>query len=158
MSRFDLHRADNLVIYTTPASPADLRVVLEHVKPKKVFVVSISPSPEKADEFLSRLAGMTKYVINNKEGKVSIKELAWATAQRVSVVRIGLEWLAAGGHVSISVEGDAVLLSAGTGESNLYLQKELFIAVKGILEETASYRAYFARADAAALLELTALE
>jgi hypothetical protein len=76
-----------------------------------------------------------------------VNELAAATAQRESAVRIGLEWLAAGGHVSVSGERDAVILSAGKGEVNQYLQKELYIAVRGILAETDAYRAYFAGAD-----------
>ncbi len=90
---------------------------------------------------------MTKYAINNKGGKVSVRELAVASAQRESVIRIGLEWLAAGGHVSIVGEEDAVLLSTGNGLANQYVKKELYVAVKGILEETAAYREYFARAN-----------
>jgi len=145
-NRFELQRADELAIYTAPPSPAELRSALEIVKPKKVHVLGIAPRPEKPDEFLARLAGMTKYAINNKDGKVSIKELAAATAQRESVIRIGLEWLAAGGHVTVSGEADAVLLSIGNGEADQYIQKELYTAVKGILEETAAYREYFSRA------------
>lgn len=146
-SRFELHPADELVIYTTPPSLAELRAVLEIVKPKIVHVIGISPTKEKTDEFLARLAGMAKFTINNKGGKVSLNELAIATAQRVNAVRIGLEWLAAGGHVTAVPEGEAVLLSAGNGEANQYLQKELFVAVKGILEETTAFRDYFSRAD-----------
>ena len=146
-SRYELQKADEFAIFTTPPSPADLRAALEIVKPKIVYVFGNSPQPEKTDEFLSRLAGMTKYAINNKEGKASIMELVSATAQRESAVRIGLEWLAAGGHVSIVRQEEALILSAGNGEVNQYLQKELYVAVKGILEETAAYRAHFARAD-----------
>jgi single-stranded-DNA-specific exonuclease len=146
-SRFELTRSDELVIYTTPPSVADLHAALEIVKPKKIYVLGIAPVAEKTDAFLARLAGMTKYAINNKGGNGSIKELAVATAQRASVIRIGLEWLAAGGHVSVSGDAEAVLLSTGNGEANQYLQKELYIAVKGILEETAAYREYFAHAN-----------
>lgn len=155
-SRYDLQQADELAIFTTPPSPADLRAALKTVKPKTVYVFGNSPEPEKADTFLSRLAGMTKYAINNKEGKTSIKELTSATAQRESAVRIGLEWLAAGGHVSIVGDAlaDALALSTGNGESNQYLQKELYVAVKGILEETAAYRAHFAKADINKLMGL----
>jgi single-stranded-DNA-specific exonuclease len=151
-SRYDLMQADELVIYTTPPSPVDLRAALDLVKPVKVIVAGISPASPRTDEFLSQLAGMTKYAINNKGGKASIKELAVAAAQRESAVRIGLEWLAAGGHVSISGEDDAVFLSAGNGEGNQYLHKELFTAVRGILEETAAYRAYFSTAAVESLL------
>jgi len=146
-SRFDLHQADEFAIYTTPPSPSDLRTALETVKPKKVYVLGVSPNLQKTDEFLSQLAGMVKYVINNKGGKISVNELAVATAQRLSAVRIGLEWLAAGGHVAVTGENDALSLSRGSGETNQYLQKELYIAVKGILEETAAYRAHFVKAD-----------
>ncbi len=147
MSRFELHQADEFAIWTTPPSPADLRAALEVVSPKRVYVFGVSPTPERTDEFLARLAGMAKYAINNREGKVSVKELASALAQRESAVRIGLEWLAAGGHAAVSGEDDALFLSRGNGEGNQYLQKELYVALKGILEETAAYRAYFARAD-----------
>jgi hypothetical protein len=148
-SRFDLYPADAFAIYTTPPSPADLKSALEIVKPKKVYVLGVSPKPETTDEFLTRLAGMAKYVINNRSGRTSIKELAAAAAQRQSAVRIGLEWLAAGGHVTVIGEedADAVVLSAGRGEANQYLQKELYVAVRGILQETAAYREYFGRAD-----------
>jgi hypothetical protein len=54
--------------------------------------------------------------------------------------------------VSVQSEEEAVLLSAGNGEPNQYLQKELYIAVKGILEETAAYRAHFTRASVETLL------
>jgi len=152
-SRFELHPADELVIYTTPSSPAELRAVLEVVKPKIVHVFGISPAKEKTDEFLARLAGMAKFAINNKGGKVSVNELAVATAQRVNAVRIGLEWLSAGGHVTAVPEEEALILSAGNGEANQYIQKELFVAVRGILEETVAYRAHFATAKVENLFE-----
>jgi single-stranded-DNA-specific exonuclease len=153
-SRFELHAADEFAIYTTPPSPADLRAALDRVKPRKIYVFAVSPIPQApvstlklTDEFLTRLAGLVKYAINNRGGKVLIQELASATAQREGAIRIGLEWLAAGGHVAIGREEDAVLLSTGNAETNQYLQKEIYVAVKGILEETTAYRDYFSRAN-----------
>lgn len=150
--RFELRPAEEFSIYTTPPSPAELRKALEIVQPKIVYVFGIPPAEEKPDEFLSHLAGLCKYVLNQRRGKVTLQELASAMAARESAVRIGLEWLAAGGHVTVTGEGDALLLSRGNGEANPYLQKELYLAVKGVLEETAAYRAYFMRADAVNLL------
>ncbi len=152
-SRFELYPADEFVIYTTPPSPSELRAALDIVKPKIVHVFAVSPAKEKTDEFLARLAGMAKFAINNKGGKVSVNELAVATAQRVNAVRIGLEWLSAGGHVTALPEDEAVLLSAGNGEANQYLQKELYLAVRGILDETAAYREYVSRAKIESLFE-----
>ncbi len=110
------------------------------------------PAAEKPDEFLSHLAGLCKFVLNQRGGKVALQELAAAMATRESAVRMGVEWLAAGGHIAVTGEDDALILSRGNGETNQYLQKELFIAVKGILDETAAYRDYFSRANLEALM------
>ena len=153
-SRFELQPADEFAIYTTPPSPTELRLALEIVKPKKVYLFGASPAAEKPDAFLTRLAGFAKYAINQKAGKVTVGELAVATGQRAGAIRLGLEWLAAGGHVSIQREEETVLLSTGNGESNQYLQRELYLAVKGILEETAAYRLHFQRAEPESLMGL----
>ena len=152
-NRFELQPADELAIYTAPPSSADLRAALETVKPKKVYLIGVSPEPEKADAFLARMAGFAKYVINQKGGSVTVAELAAATGQREGAIRLGLEWLAAGGHISIQREDSAVRLSPGNQETNQYLQRELYTAVKGILGETAAYRAHFQRADAKSLMD-----
>jgi len=146
-SRYELHPAEEFAIYTTPPSTQELRLALEIVKPKKILLLAVSPSEERTDDFLARLAGLTKFAINQRGGKVTAQELAGVTGQRVGAVQIGLEWLAAGGHISIERNDEAYLLSKGNGAMNQYLQKELYVAVKGILEETAAYRAHFARAS-----------
>lgn len=153
-NRFELHPADEFVIYTAPAASAELHAALETVRPKKVYLFGIAPEPEKPDAFLARMAGFAKYVINQKGGKVTVAELAVAAGQREGAIRLGLEWLVAGGHVSIQREDGTVHLWAGSGEANQYLQRELYVAVKGILEETAAYRAHFQRAEAERLIEL----
>ena len=154
LPRHELHQADEFSIYTTPPSSAELHKVLEIVKPKTIYVFGITPPEEKTDDFLAHLAGLCKYVLNQRRGKIALPELASAMAARESAVRIGLEWLAAGGHISIVSEKDALILSRENNEANQYLQKELFIAVRGILEETAAYRAHFANAEINILLEL----
>ena len=150
-SRYDLHQADEFAIYTTPPSPVELRKALEIVKPKTISVFAIPPAEEKAEDFLNRLAGICKYAINQRGGKATVRELAAAMASRERAIQIGLEWLAAGGHVSASVDDDQVTLSAaedgGSGNKNPYLQMELFIALKGILNETSAYRKYFGTVD-----------
>ena len=151
-NRFELYQADEFAIWTTPPSPAELREALELVKPKRIYLFGVSPGVEKTDEFLSRLAGMAKFIINQRGGNAEIGELAAATAHRVNTIWLGLEWLAAGGHVSIAGEDDTVFLSTGNGELDQYLQRELYLAVKGILEETVAYRAHFARASVESLL------
>ncbi len=150
--RFALHQADEFAIYTPPPSPAELRKALEVVKPKTIYVFAIPPGEEKPEDFLNRLAGLCKYALAQRGGKTNIPELAAAMASRESTVEIGLQWLAAGGHLSVEVEGEQVSLSAEKPGKDVYLQAELFVAIKGLLEETAAYREYFQKAEAKLLV------
>jgi len=152
-NRFELHPADEFAIYTTPPSLLELRAALEVVKPKIIYLLGISPAVEKTDNFLSRLAGMAKFTINQRNGKANISELAAATAQCEATIRIGLEWLGAGDHLKVEEENGELNLAIGDGISNPYLQRELYIAIKGLLEEAAAYRNHFTRADAESLFK-----
>ena len=152
-TRYEMQPAEELVIYSTPPSAEDVRAVLKLVKPRKVYLFAVSPAEEKPDAFLSQLAGLAKFVINQRTGRVTAQELAGASGHRERAVQLGLEWLAAGGHVSLHKEDGTYILSRGNNETNAYLQKELYIAVRGILEETAAYRAHFKRAGVESLFE-----
>lgn len=151
-ARFELHPAPAFAIYTTPPSPAHLRQALDIVKPQKVYLLGVNPAEEKPDAFLSRLAGLCKFVLNQRNGLTTVAELAAATAQREGTVLLGLNWLAAGGHIMFEEENGQIRLAEGNKGDDPYLRKELYIAIRGALQETAAYRAYFARAEAKALL------
>lgn len=142
-SRFELKQADAFCIYTTPASQADLRKALEIVKPKTVYVFAIPPVEEKSEDFLTRLTGLCKYTLNNYAGGTSIQKLAAAMAARESAIQLGLDWLGAAGHLHIQTEAGGVTIKKGNNISNPYLQSELFVALRGVLQESAAYRKYF---------------
>jgi single-stranded-DNA-specific exonuclease len=141
-SRFELMRADEFAIYTSPPSPAELRKTLEVVKPKTIYVFAVPPAEEKPEDFLNRLAGLCKFALNKKSGKTTLHELAAAMAAREIAVQLGLEWLTASGQLSVIIEDDTVTLSKEIQAKNPYLQAELFIALRGVLGETSAYRKY----------------
>jgi single-stranded-DNA-specific exonuclease len=160
MSRFELHPAEEFVIYTTPPSPAELRKALEIVKPKMVYVFAVPPVEDPStgfragvEDFLNRLTGLCKYTLNNYGGKTQVTKLAAAMAARESAVEIGLQWLVAGGHLSAIVDENEITLSTEKAVVNQYLQKELYTALKGVLNETAAYRKYFSSADLKTLIQ-----
>ncbi|HUH97540.1 MAG TPA: single-stranded-DNA-specific exonuclease RecJ [Anaerolineales bacterium] len=152
-SRLDLHPADEFAIYTSPPSPAELRAVLEMVRPRTIYLFAVPPVSEKTDEFLSRLAGLAKFVINQRGGKANLGELAAATAEREATIRTGLEWLGAGGHLKVGAENGELNLAAGDGIAHPYLQREFYVAVNGLRQETSAYRNFFSHAEAESLFK-----
>ncbi len=143
-SRFELNQANELAIYTTPPSVTELRKALEIIQPKIINVFAVAPAEEKPEAFLTRLAGLCKYTLAQRNGQVNLQELVVAMAARENAVRIGLEWLAAGGQLSVMFEDGQIILSAERQEKNPYLQAELFVALRGMLDEMSAFRNFFA--------------
>ncbi|MGE5250316.1 MAG: single-stranded-DNA-specific exonuclease RecJ [Bacteroidota bacterium] len=150
---YELEPAEALIIYTIPASAADLRRAMDAACPRTVYLFAVPCADEKAGYFLERLAGLCKYAINQRGGKVSVRQLAALTGQRRATVQHGLEWLRAGGHIAF--EGDEDLEISGGGLApEPDLQREFYGTVQSLLDETAAYRRYYAAApDPAALLQ-----
>jgi single-stranded-DNA-specific exonuclease len=150
--RSELAPADTLVIWTIPPGRAELQAALDRVKPKEVVLFADDPGMDQFDAFLQRLAGLAKHALRTESGLVSVPRLAAATAQRATVVRLGLRWLVSRGHMRVRTEeGDAVWLAAGDGTSGPDLLA-VTTQLRDLLAETAAFRRYLAQADAEVLL------
>jgi single-stranded-DNA-specific exonuclease len=168
--RYALSTCQALAIWTAPPGRRELQAVLEQVAPERVYVFGVDPGSSNLESFLMRLVGLVKYALNAKAGCVKISELAAATAQKEAVVRKGLEWMAAKGYVQfLEEEGQVVLREAvptetvptetgatrsggedeGMGRRD---ENEVTRELKALLEESAAYRAHFARAEAEGLI------
>jgi hypothetical protein len=150
--RHGLERSKTLVIWTTPPGPAELGAVLEQVSPHKVYLFGIDPGLDKPKEFLARLAGLVKWALSSDLCQVKISSLAGATAQREATVSAGLAWLAARGHVEILDETDETIRLAEGNQTVDADLSDISARLQVLLEETAAYRAFFARADGQALI------
>ena len=141
-----------LIIWTTPPGPTELRTALEKVTPATVHLFGIDPGLDRPETFLKRLVGLTRYALSSNQGRASISTLAAATAQRETTVRQGIAWLAARGHlVVLDEEGDETQLAEGNHGASDDLP-QIAAQLKALLEETAAYRAHFARADKETLI------
>ncbi|HUX78076.1 MAG TPA: single-stranded-DNA-specific exonuclease RecJ [Anaerolineae bacterium] len=150
--RYELGPSRVLVIWTTSPGPAELQAVLEKVAPETVYLFGIDPGLDHPEKFLKRLAGLIKQALNSSEGRVNVSTLAAATAQRESTVRAGVAWLAARGHVVVlGEEGDEVDLAPGSRMIGAGLPR-IVAQLSALLEETAAYRVYFARATVERLM------
>jgi single-stranded-DNA-specific exonuclease len=150
--RYELGVSESLVIWTTPPGPAELQAALEKVLPETVYLFGIAPGLDHLEEFLKRLAGLTRRALNASQGQAKLSMLAAATAQREATVRAGLDWLAARGHLVVLDEaGDEMHLAAGDQTISADLP-QVAARLKALLEETKAYRTHFARADGETLL------
>lgn len=143
--RYSLPPAPEIGIYTIPPGPREWRELWERVRPQRVYWLADPPPPQTAETFLSRLAGLVKYALHHKGGRASLADLVAATAERELTVRLGLEWLAAGGHIQVEFEEGEVILRPGNEQANPYAQNELFRSVRASLLETAAYRNLWGR-------------
>ena len=154
VDRSRLRPARQLAIWTSPPGRAELVSALNAVRPRTVYLIGRRPDvPGTPEATLSRLAGLAKFALQRREGQTKVPELAAACAQKELTVRIGLEWLAAAGHLRVKALDDVVEIGKGSGETDRALQEELSAGLRSLVEETAAYRAHFETADAHSLIQ-----
>ncbi len=140
--RHELQAAETLVIWTTPPYGGVLREVMEKVKPQKVIVVGQEPQWN----FLERLAGVVKFVINRQDGKVSLTELAAATGERLAAVRLGLEYLSKRGQVTVESEcAGEIVVAASNARADETAAAQLNLQIEKMMDESAAYRRFFSK-------------
>jgi single-stranded-DNA-specific exonuclease len=151
--RRQLTASRRLAIWTLPPGPHVLRAALERVQPEEILLFGHDPGLDERNAYLQRLAGLVKFALRARKGEIKLERVAAATAQRVSVVTAGLEWLAAQGQIVVLETGeDTWRLAAGTGSPDPQALESARTRLELLLAETAAYRAYVLNAPAEALV------
>jgi single-stranded-DNA-specific exonuclease len=153
VNRLQLQPSDRLAIWTAPPGRAELDAALAVVQPRTVYLIGAlldAVAEEKA--FLSHLAGMAKFAIQRRDGRATISQMSAACGHRELTVRLGLEWLAASGHIGFKVDGDSITVTSAGEPASEEVRGELLRGLRSLLEETAAYRTRFRTAPADTLL------
>jgi len=146
--RHELLPADALIIWTIPPSPDELRAAIDKVQPGTVYLFAVTEPLETPEAFLVHLAGMLKYAISRRLGKVSYAELETATAQRAVTVRKGVEWLVSRGEINYTMEGKGDLkFFIDSSMKNPARAIHFYAEIQSLLAESAAYRTHFKHAD-----------
>ncbi len=150
-ARGELRPCHTLVVWSTPASPADLKAALAQAAPRRLVLFAVNPPFDDPQAFLSRLAGLVKRALSKEAGRLDLLRLAAASGQRETTVRKGLEWLAASGHIRLqpASNGDTGWLQASSGDptSADSSRADILLAqLRDLLDETRAYRAHFRKA------------
>ncbi len=154
ITRHEPTPCQHLVIWTTPPGPQELDQMLESTGARRITVVSHLPANGKADSFIKRLAGLVKYAVKTYGGQTSIAQLASLTAHRESAVRLGLDWMAARGQISLEWGDGGQITVTKKGTASKEDQESLYLSLQALLSETAAFRAYFQAADLNTFFEL----
>jgi hypothetical protein len=152
LRRDRLTPAPALAIWTPPPGPRELRAVLEQVQPRTVYLFAVAAAVPDPSRFPEQLAGLVKHDLQHKQGFLDLEHLAAASAQRMQTVREGVRLLHANGYVAI-VEHDGPTMRVVPGDRRPRPEREAIVArLQALLQETAAYRAFFARAPAGQLI------
>jgi single-stranded-DNA-specific exonuclease len=149
--RQHLETGRDLIIWTIPPGPQELRSALDRVRPQRVYLLTTESSPELPSDFLRGLARVLKHVLSHQRGQTSFAELAAMTGQREATVRQGLDILAAKGKLTYHESSGELHIDARRVEPS---GKPTYNHLKRLLQETAAYRRYFIQADLEDLLQV----
>jgi single-stranded-DNA-specific exonuclease len=150
--RFMLGPAETLVIWSCPPGVEVLRAVLRRVEPSRVILVARGSEEETAQALLEQLAGLVKYSLKARNGRVDPAQLAAVMGHREVTVRRGLTLLEAQGLFAMTRLDDlAFRLEAGS-PPDAKRAGTLRAALLAALGETLAYRRYFLRGDKDLLL------
>jgi single-stranded-DNA-specific exonuclease len=147
LDRFSVQPAENLVIWTIPPGPFEVRSVLEVVKPVRVYLFADDPGMDDPDSFLRQLAGIVKNRLKKFGGIISLNALAAATAQHTQTILAGLDWLMEQGSVKILLVRDDEIRLGEVNEKTLPNSAERSNRLSALLAESAAYRRYYCTAD-----------
>ena len=152
VNRTELKSADQLAVWTIPPSFEILQQAMDAVKPKEIHLFAMEPDATRLEGFQLRLAGLVKFSIAHKGGRVNISELAVAMAHQVATVEAGLEWLKARGDITFQMDGNGLVIQPGGLRDDSGIEAALS-RLLDLLAETTAFRAYYLHADKRLLVD-----
>ncbi len=151
-NRLELVPSAKLAVWTLPPGHRELQEALDRSQPTEVLYFSYDPGLDDPEALLQRLAGMVKYALQARGGRLNLEAVAAAMAQRVAATQAGLEWLEATGKIRIVEKSpDCWQISLGPDTSNPLAAQNCMSRLGALLAETAAYRAYLRQAPVSAL-------
>lgn len=145
--RTNLTPAQTLILWTTPPGRNELQGILDIVHPQAVVVFGVDPADTTPEAFLKRLTGLVRFTLERLGGIAELPKMAAAMAQPESAVRLGLQWMAARGMISITGLTDGKITITTKAPVNEAAARVILTQLRSLLSEVNAYRRYFRTAD-----------
>jgi single-stranded-DNA-specific exonuclease len=153
-TRLELVEGHRLAIWTLPPGPQELAAALALVGPDELMLFAHDPGPSTPETFIEQLAGLVKFALAQRQGEFDVEAAAARTAQRHSAVQAGLSLLSARGTIVIVKKaGPLWKLAPGNSSSGPQKSADALALLHALLEETAAYRSFVARAPVEAIVQ-----
>ncbi len=151
--RFMLGPSETLLIWNCPPGVEVLGAVLRRVEPSRVILMGCSCAEEAPRAFLEQLAGLVKYSLKARNGRVDPAELAAVMGHREVTVKRGLALLEAQGPFALTPADGLTLLVETNSPRDAKRAAALHGELLEALAETLAYRRFFLRGDKDRLLK-----
>jgi single-stranded-DNA-specific exonuclease len=151
VGRHRLRPAESLVIWTAPPGQDILQQALATVNPDRIIVVGRPAAFDTFPAMIRQLMGLVKYAVSRRDGELILSELAATLGQRPATARLGLDWLASQGKLSIVVEEEDLLVLRFDQRPPAGEAATIEVLLKSALAETEAYRQFFKGASLATL-------
>jgi single-stranded-DNA-specific exonuclease len=153
VDRQQLTAADALVVWTTPPARAVLEQVCKIVSPVRIYLFNQQPGTDT----ISMVKAGIQAALTNKEGWISISELAALSAQTAVAIQTLLDLFLAHGNLTLlNREEDNIQLTRGGTAANKDKIAQLSAQLQYLQGEAAAYRRFYATAKPDTLLGIQA--
>ena len=146
VGRHNLAKCTTLAFWNSPPGRDELASIIKRTSPAQIVLLALPIPLDYANVFLTRLGGLVKHVIAARQGCAPFLELVGATNQRVATVKLGLDWLAAKGLITFSIEPDQHVQLSSPSSAQPSRLPEIERDLNALLKETAAFREYYRRA------------
>ena len=146
VDRMSLRPAETLVVWTVPPDQDTWKAALNTVAPQRVSLFAYEPPWRTPQALLEQVAGLAKYALQGRAGRLTRDELAALTAQPLTTVQTCIDWLNVGSRLRFTqVSEDEWRVTRAPAAAPLTPDKRLGERLAQQLRETAAWRRYWLR-------------
>ena len=146
VDRMGLRPADTLVVWTVPPDPDTWKAALNTVAPQRVLLFAYEPPWRTPQALLEQVAGLAKYALQGRAGRLTRDELAALTAQPLATLQTCIDWLNVGSRLRFTpLSEDEWRVTLVPAAAPVTPDKGLGERLGQQLRETAAWRRYWLR-------------
>lgn len=146
VDRFALRPADTLLVWTIPPDVATWRAALNTVAPQRVVLFAHEPAWRTPQALLEQVAGLAKYALRRRDGRLTLAELATRCAQPLATAQTCVDWLNTGSRLRFTpLDEDLWRITQADAGAPLTPDPRLGERLRQQMRETAAWRRHWLR-------------